>query len=140
MKTNALVLIAILFATLESLAQENEGATVTVTIENVLSDEGKVIASIHTEATFMKGPGIINLESEIEDGKVTLVFEDLPKGTYAVMAMHDANDNNRMDYEANGMPKESYGMSGNDMTMGPPIFEAAKFEVNGEDLNFNIRF
>jgi len=88
----------------------------------------------------MKGPGIQNLESKIENGKVTLTFTNVAPGTYAIMAMHDANDNNRMDYEANGMPKESYGMSGNDMTMGPPDFGSAKFEVNGEDLEFTIRF
>ena len=45
-----------------------------------------------------------------------------------------------MDYQEGGMPKESYGMSGNDMSFGPPNFEMAKFEVNGEDLEFNIRF
>ena len=44
--------------------------------------------------------------------------------------------NNRMDYQENGMPKESYGMSGNDMSFGPPNFEAAKFEVGEEDLTF----
>lgn len=121
-------------------AQETTGATVTVTIDNVTSDEGKVIASIHTVETFMKGAGVDNLESDIQDGKVTLVFENVPNGTYAIMAMHDANNNKQMDFEANGMPKEGYGMSGNDMTMGPPSFENAKFEVNGEDLEFAIRF
>jgi len=45
-----------------------------------------------------------------------------------------------MDFEANGMPKESYGMSGNAMTMGPPTFNDAKFEVSNENLEFNIRF
>lgn len=122
------------------LGNAQEGYTITVTIDNVTSDEGKVIASVHTPATFMKGPGISNLESDINNGKVTLTFENVKPGTYAIMAMHDANDNKRMDFEANGMPKESYGMSGNDMTMGPPNFDMAKFEVSDKDLEFNIRF
>lgn len=128
------------FMALMGFSQENEGVTITVTIDNVTSDEGKVMASVHTPETFMKGPGIQNLESEIEGGKVTLVFENVSAGTYAIMAMHDANDNKTMDFEANGMPKESYGMSGNDMTMGPPSFDMAKFEVANENLEFNIRF
>ena len=121
-------------------AQEEKGVTVTVTIENVLNDEGTVLASLHTSDTFMRGGGIVDLAEMAKKGPITLTFENVIPGTYAVMAMHDANDNKRMDYESNGMPKESYGMSGNDMAMGPPNFDMAKFEVNGEDLNLNIRF
>ena len=121
-------------------AQEEKGVTVTVTIENVLNDEGTVLASLHTSNTFMRGGGIVDLAEKAKKGPITLTFENVVPGTYAVMAMHDANDNKRMDYESNGMPKESYGMSGNDMAMGPPNFDMAKFEVNGEDLNLNIRF
>ena len=119
---------------------QTDGITITVTIDNVTSDEGRVMASVHTQNTFMRGPGILNVESTIKDGKVTLTFENIVPGTYAIMAMHDANNNQQMDFEPNGMPKESYGMSGNDMTMGPPSFDAAKFEVADKDLNFNIRF
>lgn len=121
-------------------AQENDTVTVTVTIENVLNDEGTLLLSLHTEDTFMKGGGIIDLAEKAKKGSVTLRFENVTPGTYAVMAMHDVNDNKRMDFEGNGMPKESYGMSGNDMTMGPPTFDAAKFEVGNEDLEFKIRF
>ena len=121
-------------------AQEEKGVTVTVTIENVLNDEGTVLASLHTSDTFMRGGGIVDLAEKAKKGPITLTFENVVPGTYAVMAMHDANDNKRMDYESNGMPKESYGMSGNDMAMGPPNFDMAKFEVNEEDLNLNIRF
>ena len=88
----------------------------------------------------MKGGGIIDLAEKAKKGHVTLKFENVKPGTYAVMAMHDTNDNKRMDFEENGMPKESYGMSGNDMTMGPPSFDLAKFEVSDKDVSFNIRF
>ena len=139
MKTAVLSLVFLL-TTIFSQAQEANGVTITVTIDNVTSDTGMVIASVHTSETFMRGPGILNSESDIKDGKVTLTFENVKPGTYAIMAMHDANNNKQMDFEANGMPKESYGMSGNDMTMGPPSFDSAKFEVTEDDLQFNIRF
>lgn len=139
MKTVTLAL-SFLFVSLVSMAQESTGTKITVTINNVTSDQGKVLAGLHTSETFMKGPGVQNLESAIENGKVVLTFTNVTPGTYAIMAMHDANDNKRMDYEANGMPKESYGMSGNDMTMGPPNFTSAQFEVGIEDLEFTIRF
>ncbi|WP_343485900.1 DUF2141 domain-containing protein [Allomuricauda sp. d1] len=132
--------LAFLFSIFLGFSQESKGVTITVTVDNVSSDEGKVLLGLHTQDTFMKGPGIQNLESTIKDGAVTMTFENVTPGNYAIMAMHDANDNQSMDYEANGMPKESYGMSGNEMTMGPPMFQDAQFEVGTVDLEFNIRF
>ncbi|MEM9076161.1 MAG: DUF2141 domain-containing protein [Bacteroidota bacterium] len=139
MKSVALAL-AFLLVHLIGQAQETDGIDIIVTIDNVVNDNGKIMATLHTEDTFMKGPGVENLESTIEDGKAVLTFKNVAPGTYAVMALHDENENRRMDFEANGMPKESYGMSGNDMSFGPPNFADAKFEVNQEDLKLNIRF
>nr|WP_299342999.1 DUF2141 domain-containing protein [Allomuricauda sp.] len=139
MKSISLTL-AFLFFSVLSFAQETTGISIKVSINNVTSDEGKVLISLHTEDTFMKGRGIQTLESTIENGKVEFTFEDVSAGTYAIMALHDENENSRMDYETNGMPKESYGMSGNEMFMGPPNFMDAKFEVKEEDLEFEIRF
>ena len=62
------------------------------------------------------------------------------KSIYAISVLHDLNGNQRMDYELNGMPKEPYGMSGNDMSMGPPVFDSVKFEVGDSDLHLRIRF
>ncbi|MAU16317.1 MAG: hypothetical protein CMH46_12360 [Muricauda sp.] len=139
MKTVTLAL-SFLFVSIVAMAQEKTGVDITVTIDNITSNEGKVLLGLHTAETFMKGPGVQNLQSSIEDGKVTLHFTNVAPGNYAIMAMHDANENHRMDYQANGMPSESYGMSGNDMTMGPPSFDDAQFTVNNEDLEFTIRF
>lgn len=139
MKTVALVL-SFFLVSLISKAQEKIGTSITVTIDNVTSNEGKVMVGLHTAETFMKGPGVQNLESTIENGKVVLTFTAVAPGTYAIMAMHYANGNNRMDYESNGMPKESYGFSGNDMSFGPPNFSTSKFEVGEEDLELTIRF
>ena len=121
-------------------SQQETGVTIQVTIDNVLNDTGKVIVSLHTTETFMRGAGIANQEQSIQNGKVQFIFENVQPGVYAIMALHDENENNRMDFDSSGMPKESYGMSGNDMVMGPPSFENAKFEVGSENLEFNIRF
>lgn len=137
---NLAITIAFVFLTTFSFSQEEKSQTITITIDNVLNNEGKVLVSLHTSDTFMKGAGIQNLESTIENGKVSFTFKNVANGSYAIMALHDANDNKKMDFETNGMPKESYGMSGNEMSFGPPSFVDAKFEVNDEDLTFAIRF
>jgi len=135
---NLVFILSVFFISLTAKAQES--VTVTVTIENVLNDNGLIMASLHSDETFMKGAGIIDLADEAKKGEVTLTFENVKPGTYAIMVLHDENENNRMDFEANGMPKESYGMSGNAMVMGPPTFNDAKFDVTTEDLEFKIRF
>lgn len=121
-------------------AQEAPGVDVVVTVENVLSDGGEILAGLHTANTFMKTHGVASVMLEGKKGSISLTFKDVKPGNYAVIVMHDLNSNKNMDFDSNGMPKESYGMSGNEMVMGPPTFDAAKFEVADKDLELSIRF
>jgi len=138
LKTLTLI-IALALSVNFSYAQDNENEkSITVTIENIASNKGKIILGLHTEDTFMKGQGIANAENEIVNGKITITFENVEMGTYAIMALHDENENKRMDFQENGMPKESYGMSNNPMSYGPPQYATAKFELKDENLELKI--
>ena len=121
-------------------SQEKEGVTLTVTVENVQNNKGIVAFALHTKETFMKGIGVANASSKVEGDKVQVTFNNVSPGEYAIMVLHDENENNRMDYHDNGKPKESYGMSNNVMSFGPPQYEDAKFLVSNEDLELSIRF
>jgi len=134
MKTLSL-LITFFIGSLFGQAQD-----ITVTVDNVSNDTGIVVFSLHSAETFMKGPGIQNVASKIENGKVTITFKDVAAGTYAIMALHDENENNRMDFHENGMPKENYGTSNNPVVYGPPQFASSKFVVEKDDLEMSIKF
>lgn len=138
MKTLVLKLVFVLVASF-SYAQDG-GQTITVTIDNVTSDEGMVLFALHTKHTFMQAEGIDSAGSKIEGGKVKVTFKNVQPGEYAIMALHDANSNGKMDFQENGMPKEAYGTSNNPMFFGPPNYEEAKFKVSDKDLEMNIRF
>ena len=139
MKPFFLITLALLL--LQGLyGQQSKGVTLTITLENVLSDQGDILAALHGPDTFMKGPGLQNFKSEARQGTLTFTFEDVSPGRYAVSVLHDQNSNQRMDFDPSGMPGEPYGMSGNDMHMGPPSFEASAFEVGSEPLALSIRF
>ncbi|MFD1163434.1 DUF2141 domain-containing protein [Hwangdonia seohaensis] len=140
MKALSLIITLLLTVTLTQAQDNQEGKDITVTIENIKNNKGNVLLSLHTENTFMKGKGIKSEQSKIVDGKITVTFKNVEPGTYAVMALHDENENNQMDFEDNGMPKESYGMSNNPASYGPPQFASAKFELKSEDLGINIMF
>jgi len=130
---------ALVLTSLFSFSQDS-GVTLTLTIDNVINDKGNVKMALHTVDTFMKGKGLENGQSEIKDGKVTITFENVKPGDYAVIAFHDENENNKMDFRDNGMPLESYGMSNNVMSFGPPQYDDAKFTIADKDLELSIRF
>jgi uncharacterized protein (DUF2141 family) len=135
------LIITLFFAITFTNAQSNtEGKTITVTIDNITSNEGVVMLSLHTKATFMKGAGVQSTKSKIVDGKISITFKNVAPGTYAIMALHDKNENSRMDFLDNGMPTESYGTSNNPMSFGPPQYADAKFEMADEDLEMVIQF
>ncbi|MEO0528359.1 MAG: hypothetical protein AAFZ89_14095, partial [Bacteroidota bacterium] len=76
MKTLGL-LLGLIFTGLIATAQENKGVTLTVTIENVLNDQGKVLASLHTDQTFMKGAGLVDLSATAKKGELIMTFENV---------------------------------------------------------------
>ncbi len=140
MKTIGLILSLVLTSFITTAQQAEQGVTVTLNIENVLNGNGSILASLHNSETFMKGAGLDHIKMDSKKGTLTLTFENVAPGTYAIMVLHDENDNQRMDLEANGMPKENYATTGVMEMYGPPSFDSSKFEVANEDLELNIRF
>lgn len=137
-KTLVLFIVLTLVSVL-GFSQETKGNTISITIENFTSNDGKALVALHSSDTFLKAPGIKNNASEITDGKAVITFENVTPGEYAILVLHDANNNGRMDYDTNGMPKESYGLSNNPRSFGPPVYNQAKFDMETEDLNISIR-
>ncbi|MDO6597724.1 DUF2141 domain-containing protein [Oceanihabitans sp. 2_MG-2023] len=137
------VLVVALFiaSSISSQAQnENKGNTVTVTVNNIRNTNGKILSSLHDKSTFMTGKeGLQTAETIIEGNTVTITYKNVLPGEYAIMAVHDENNNKKMDFELNGMPKEHYGMSNNPILYGPPTFDLAKVEIKNEDSNITIR-
>lgn len=120
-----------------AFAQATEGISITVTVP-MQSTEGKVIFGLHNQSSFMKVP-LEGKISPIKNGKATVIFNGVTPGTYAVLCFHDRNNDDQMNFQANGMPLEDYGASNNDLSMGPPSWSKAKFEVAQENLELEIR-
>jgi uncharacterized protein (DUF2141 family) len=61
---------------------------------------------------------------------VTVEVPDVPAGSWAVMAYHDENDNQKLDRNELGIPSEGYGFSnGANAKYGPPQFKQAAVTV-----------
>ncbi|MGK0414082.1 MAG: hypothetical protein ACJA1B_002302 [Polaribacter sp.] len=118
-------------------AQEN--VTITATVVNVTSNEGKIGFALYNKENFMGTP-VLGDKVEVVDGKSIVIFKNVKSGVYAIICYHDKNSNDKMDFAANGMPLEDYGASNNIMSFGPPNFQDAKFSVTNKDVSLEIKF
>lgn len=136
MKIIATILVTAFMITVSYVSGQKK--TITATVVNATSDEGKVSFALYNKETFMKTPIQAN-NAKIVDGKSTVVFE-VESGEYAIICFHDKNDNDKMDFQENGMPMEDYGASNNVMSFGPPQYMDSKFAVQGDNLSLEIKF
>jgi len=138
-----LTIILLFSSVIVTKAQETdlnlEQNKVSVTVINALNDTGTISFALFDEVGFRKQP-LFAKSTSIEKGISTITFLNVPNGEYAIICFHDENENSRMDFHENGMPKESYGTSNNPMLMGPPNFESSKFVVANNNVNLEIKF
>jgi len=121
-------------------AQESKNQNVTVNITNLSSNDGKVFVGLYDSEDSFLGRGIQSIQTDIKNNMCTVTFKDVPNGIYAISMYHDENDNNKMDTNFLGIPKEDYGCSNNAVGfMGPPKWEDAKFEIKNKSIIQNIK-
>ncbi|MFN4763369.1 DUF2141 domain-containing protein [Gillisia sp. Q332] len=136
-----LILFITLFVSTFAFSQSENTSTVTVSVNNLSSNEGCLLMGIYTEMIFMKSAPKYTAKGDIKNGSATITFEGVPPGTYAISGFHDLNGNNKMDFEPGGKPGEPYGISNNKVNPnGPPVWEDSKFEVSREPLKMEIIF
>ncbi|MCA0132147.1 DUF2141 domain-containing protein [Winogradskyella alexanderae] len=109
------------------------GYNLTVTIENAKSNDGKMMIALYDNASDFLENELKGLFSKISNNGCVVTFENVPEGIYAVSIFHDENDNDKLDSNIIGIPKEDYGCSNNAKGfMGPPKWKDAKFELKAD--------
>lgn len=116
-------------------------AELTVTINGIASDKGKVLVALYDTAEIWMKRAIKYAGAEAKTNSLTVVMKDLPEGDYAISIHHDENGNGKFDTNVIGIPLEPYGFS-NDAAgnFGPPTFEQAKFKLDGDKKSIVINF
>ena len=95
-------------------------------INNLKSNKGPLYIRILDEN---ENPVIVGTSSVIyQSAKIS--FDSISAGKYAIQFFHDENENQKMDFNLIGIPKEKFGSS-NDVkpVLGPPKFEKMLFEI-----------
>ena len=113
-----------------------------VTVTHIKGQKGDIIVGVFdNDENFLKKP-VDSKMIKASGDSVTIVFENLKPGKYAVSVIHDANNNKDLDKNKLGIPKEGFGFSNNVMgSMGPPTFERAQFDLASDqkDLDIDIK-
>lgn len=112
-----------------SASTSASAATVEVRVTNVAGGKGKVNVAVCDRERFLKQCSY-SASVPARAGETVVALRDIPAGTWAVLAYQDENDNNELDRNIIGIPKENYGFSRDAAgRFGPPGFDDAAIEV-----------
>ena len=108
-----------------------QAATIEVQLENVAKPEGQIlIALFKGEAQWKASQGMIERAVPVTRDTVTIEFDDVPAGEYAIRLFHDIDNDGQLETGRFGIPTEPYGFSNNvQVRFGPPQYKAAAFTV-----------
>jgi len=124
-----------------------------VTVTGVRSDTGELLIGLYENARGFEGAiataeesglmadrnRLVGVAMRAQSGSQQAVFAQLRPGQYAVIVIHDENDNGRLDANAMGVPIEGYGFSNNvHGFLSAPSFAAAAVTIGNADQSIAI--
>lgn len=126
----------------ESKAAPPAAVPLTVRVGELDNERGRVAVALFASAEDFPDQkrALAGKLARIEKGRASVTFEAVPPGVYAVAVLHDENQNDKMDFNFLGMPREGYGFS-NDASapFGPPSFAAAAFKLSARPSFIRVK-
>src|SRR5690349_8748238 len=129
-------------------------AELRLTVRGIRSDDGEILIALYDSAGGFKSAianaatrglmpdsgRLIGTAIRAKRGTQSTVFTQLPPGRYAIIVIHDENDNGRLDKNGMGVPTEGYGF-GNDAQgfLSATSFEAAAIAIGDADVRSEER-
>ena len=141
MKTyKTLLAICMMFLACNLAAAETH--KLSVNLAQIKNDNGNIMVELYSDpTTFRKSTKALKIiKIPAATGALTVTFDNLDTGTYAVLTYHDEDGNNTMNKRFGMIPTEGYGLSNNPKVMGPPAFKDSQFTVSTDteiSINFN---
>ncbi len=109
-----------------------ELVTLTVEADGFATAQGHALARLYRPGMAVTGEPALTISAPIVAGRAHFEFPPALPGAYAVVVVHDRNDNGRIDHTL-GFPSEPLGFS-NGFTLslfsGLPTFEKLRFELS----------
>jgi len=102
---------------------------------------GEISAGIFVEENFPKvGGQALGAEKVVTASTMQIVFDNVPAGSYGIVAFQDVNRNKDLETNFVGYPTEPIGFSNEArIKFGPPAFEDARVTVQaGKTLELTV--
>ena len=121
-------------------AASGYAATLHVSVEGIRNDSQPVrVLLFNTPDSFPDEERHFKVQAtKATEGIAVVEFTNLAPGTYAIMAYHDENEDNRLNRVLGMWPSEGYGLSLNPLVMGPPTFQETSFELPAQGLSVTL--
>ncbi len=128
-------------------------AELRLTISGVRSDSGEILIGLYdnaggfvaaianaTKNGLMVDSGrLVGVSMRAKTGSQSIVFTQLPPGRYALVVVHDENDNGLLDANILGVPTEGYCFSRDAQGIfSAPSFDAAAISLGEADVRATI--
>jgi uncharacterized protein (DUF2141 family) len=101
----------------------------TINISGIALNQGDIRIGIFNNQEFPIGKPFKGVIANSDKNEISKTLQ-IPYGDYAIAIFQDANNNQKLDTNFFGMPKERLGSSGENI-LGRPTFDNAKITVNG---------
>lgn len=136
------ILLTVLITGLLPATASAELPSIKLTVSGADPATGTIEASLFNSAADFLMEAFLQESGEVaEDGSFSAEFVGLEAGEYAIVVVHDANDNGVYDAGMFGFGGESVGYSNNASSwLGRPGFEDAKFTVGeaGQSIHISL--
>jgi uncharacterized protein (DUF2141 family) len=140
-KTISLLVFLLVFLNTSLLALNQEGS-LTVKVIGFENNKGQLILQVFREKDdIFEDKPYKKLESKIDKQQTEITFENLPYGSYSIMAIHDEDNNGVMNHNIMRLPTESFGFSNSwnlSIFSGKPTFEKTSFLFSEKNSTLKI--
>jgi len=126
-------------ANVQTAAVEPPSPTLQIQMSGARSDSGNFACALFANSDDFANRVNPVASASLPVAQSTWTVSDLPAGRYAAAIFHDENLDTKLNRHALGYPLEAYGFSKNARgRFGPPRYEDAAFEFQGEVLKIKI--
>lgn len=130
--------------TLAPNVQAARAEEIKVSFLGLRNENGEILVALFDSAEgfpVQTGQAIASAKLPARSWREGVAFRNLRPGRYAVIAMHDEDDNGKMTKTFLGLPAEGFGISNNPTLFGQPRFRQAAFDLKGtETLEIKIKY
>ena len=125
--------LAALIATSLIAAPLALASELTVNVEGIAKAQGSISLGLFDEKSYNSEGAVNGANLTVEGNSVTVTFDGVEPGEYAVKLFHDVNGDGEMNTNPFGMPTEPFAFS-NDAKgrFGPAKWDDAKFSVTAD--------